>query len=157
MTRSTHPALASARGFTLVEVLVALVVLSIGLLGIASLQLSSLRWNQGAAARSQATLLAYDIVDRMRANQKSATLGEYDQAYGAATGNTGSVSLADKQRWKSLLGQTLPSGDGMVERTATGTTTTFRITIQWDDAHGAINAQQATDDKYVTFVMETQI
>lgn len=157
MTRSTHPSLASARGFTLVEVLVALVILSIGLLGIASLQLSSLRWNQGAAARSQATLLAYDIVDRMRANQKSATLGEYDQAWGTATGTTGSVSLADKQRWKTLLGQTLPGGDGMVQRSATGTTTTFRITIQWDDTHGAINAQQATDDPNVTFVMETQI
>lgn len=157
MTRSSQQSLASARGFTLVEVLVALVVLSIGLLGIASLQLSSLRWNQGASARSQATLLAYDIVDRMRANQKSATTGEYDQAYGAATGNAGSVSLADKQRWKTLLGQTLPSGDGMIERSATGTTTTFRITIRWDDTHGAVNAQQATDDPTVTFVMETQI
>jgi type IV pilus assembly protein PilV len=157
MTRSTHKLLARARGFTLVEVLVALVILSIGLLGIASLQLSSLRWNQGAAARSQATLLAYDIVDRMRANQKSATGGEYDQAFGAATGNSGSVSLADKQRWKTLLSQTLPSGDGKVERTATGATTTFRVTIQWDDTHGAVNAQQASDEPTVTFVMETQI
>jgi type IV pilus assembly protein PilV len=156
MTRSMHSSLARAHGFTLVEVLVALVVLSIGLLGIASLQLSSLRWNQGAAARSQATLLAYDIVDRMRANQKSATLGEYDQAYGAVSGTAGTVSFDDKTRWKTLLGQTLPSGDGMVQRVP-GALSTFRITIQWDDTHGAVNAQQATDDPNVTFVMETQI
>ena len=58
-----------SRGFTLVEVLVALVVLSIGLLGVAALQLTSLRSNHSSAMRSQATFLAYDIIDRMRANR----------------------------------------------------------------------------------------
>src|SRR5262249_56408603 len=57
-----------ARGFTLIEALVALLVLSIGLLGVAALQLTSLRSNPSSSFRSQATLLAYDVVDRMRAN-----------------------------------------------------------------------------------------
>lgn len=158
MTPFKHGSLARARGFTLVEVLVSLVILSIGLLGIASLQLSSLRWNQGASARSQATLLAYDIVDRMRANQRAANIGEYDNAFGAVTGTAGSVSLADKTRWKALLSQTLPSGDGSIVRTVTGTTTTtFQITIRWDDRHGAVNSEQATLDPNVTFVLDTQI
>jgi type IV pilus assembly protein PilV len=137
-----------ARGFTLIEVLVALVVLSIGLLGLASLQLSSLRWNHGASLRSQATLLAYDIVDRMRANQVAARNGEYDVGYGA-TGTAGTVSGDDRIRWKTLLSQTLPAGDGMVERPVNGTTTTFRITVRWDDSKGAEDA--------LAFVLETQL
>jgi type IV pilus assembly protein PilV len=56
------------QGFSLVEVLVALLVLSIGLLGLAALQTTSLQYNTGSYFRTQATLLAYDIIDRMRAN-----------------------------------------------------------------------------------------
>ena len=55
-------------GFTLIEVLVAMLVLAVGLLGLAGLQATSLRNNQSAYNRSQATQLAYDIADRMRAN-----------------------------------------------------------------------------------------
>lgn len=55
-------------GFTLLEVLVAVVVLSIGLLGLASLQVNGLRFNHSAYLRSQATALAYELADRMRAN-----------------------------------------------------------------------------------------
>ncbi|NOS87695.1 MAG: type IV pilus modification protein PilV [Methylococcaceae bacterium] len=57
------------RGFTLIEVLVAMVVLSIGLLGLAGLQATSLKSNQSAYHRSQATQLAYEMADRMRANR----------------------------------------------------------------------------------------
>ena len=52
------------RGFTLVEALVALLALSIGLLGVAALQMSGLRSNMSSAWRSQATYLSYDIIDR---------------------------------------------------------------------------------------------
>ena len=62
-------------GFTLLEVLVALVILSIGLLGLAGLQAASLRYNHSSYLRSQATLIAYDIVDRMRANRQEALNG----------------------------------------------------------------------------------
>ena len=58
----------SARGFTMVEVLVSLVVLSIGLLGIGKLVLFSARANDSAYLRSQATGLAYEILDNMRGN-----------------------------------------------------------------------------------------
>lgn len=60
------------RGFTLIEVLVAMVVLSIGLLGLAGLQATSLKSNQSAYHRSQATQLAYEMADRMRANREYA-------------------------------------------------------------------------------------
>jgi len=59
---------ASSKGFTLIEVLVTIVVVSIGLLGLAGLQISGLRANVSSEARSKATLLASDIIERMRAN-----------------------------------------------------------------------------------------
>jgi type IV pilus assembly protein PilV len=55
-------------GFTLVEILITVIVLSIGLLGLAGLQISGLRANMSSEARSKATLLANDIIERMRAN-----------------------------------------------------------------------------------------
>lgn len=58
------------QGFTLLEVLIALLVLSIGLLGLAALQTTGLRSNQMANMRTIATQLAYDIADRMRANEE---------------------------------------------------------------------------------------
>ncbi len=57
-----------SNGFTLVEVLVTIVVVSIGLLGLAGLQINGLRANVSSETRSKATLLASDIVERMRAN-----------------------------------------------------------------------------------------
>lgn len=55
-------------GFSLLEVLIAIVVTSIGLLGLAAMQATGLRNNHSAYHRSQATVLAYDIADRMRSN-----------------------------------------------------------------------------------------
>lgn len=56
------------RGFTLLEVLVALIILSVGLLGLANLQILGLRSSQGAFQRSQATILAEEMAERMQAN-----------------------------------------------------------------------------------------
>jgi type IV pilus assembly protein PilV len=56
------------RGFTLIEVLVTLLIVAIGLLGLAGLQVTGLRSNLSSEARSQASLLANDIIERMRAN-----------------------------------------------------------------------------------------
>ena len=61
-----------SEGFTLIEVLVAVVVLAIGLLGLAGLQISSLRGNQSAHSRTQASLIVDDMVERIRANRDSA-------------------------------------------------------------------------------------
>ena len=66
------------RGFTLLEVLVSLGILSFGLLGLAMLQLESFKTNTDAYFRTQASLLAYDIMDRIRANATFARTGGYD-------------------------------------------------------------------------------
>lgn len=65
-------------GFSLIEVLIAIFVLALGLLGSASLQMRSLQQNQSAYFRSQATILAYDMADRMRANATGLQAGDYN-------------------------------------------------------------------------------
>ena len=68
------------KGFTLIEVLVTVVVVSIGLLGLAGLQINGLRANMSSEARSKATLLASDIVERMRANPIGVAANAYNLA-----------------------------------------------------------------------------
>jgi len=65
-------------GFTLIEILVTIVIVSIGLLGLAGLQINGLRANISSEARSKATLLADDIAERMRANPLGVTAGAYN-------------------------------------------------------------------------------
>jgi type IV pilus assembly protein PilV len=119
----------NARGFTLLEMLVALLVLSLGLLGIAGLQAMSLRNNTNAFLRSQANVLAYDIVDRMRANRDAAVAGDYNIALGASASGSG-LALADLTDWKALLASSLTNGDGAVTCTAAGLCT---VTVEWDE------------------------
>jgi type IV pilus assembly protein PilV len=140
-------------GFTLIEVLVALVVLSIGLLGIGKLVMVSSRANDSAYMRSQATALAYTILDNMRANQADATANGFlynvgTGAYanpGFACSNAspctvqGQLAQYDLWQWKSALLATLPAGDGTVTTVAsadpiTGNTIYLAtITVQWND------------------------
>ncbi len=61
------------RGFTLIEVLIALLILAIGLLGMVSLMMSSLQSNQSAYQRGQASMIAYDMADRLRLNSTLAS------------------------------------------------------------------------------------
>jgi type IV pilus assembly protein PilV len=137
-----------SRGFTLIEILVTLVVLSIGLLGLAGLQLNGLKSNHSAYLRSQATILTLDIVDRMRTNRTSAITGAYDIGLGddpaqatceGAGSNCSSAALAgaDLFEWKDLLDDSLPQGDGSISRTALGGgNTLITIIVQWDDSKG---------------------
>ncbi|MGB5298560.1 MAG: type IV pilus modification protein PilV, partial [Thiogranum sp.] len=64
--KTASPIAPRPAGFTLIEVMVAVLVMSIGLLGLASLQATSLRFNNDSSAQTQATYLANDMVDRMR-------------------------------------------------------------------------------------------
>jgi type IV pilus assembly protein PilV len=126
---------------TLVEALVALLVLCIGLLGVAGLQIQALRANHGAYLRSQATMLAHDIADRMRANRPDALAGGYVVAVGEVpAGDT--LPELDVAAWKQSLAGVLPAGDGAVVMAGNIAT----ITVQWTDRIGAD-----------TFVTETEL
>lgn len=131
----------SQRGTTLIETLVALLVLSVGLLGVAGLQLTSLRNNRSAHLRSQAQVMAYDITDRMRANRQVAIDdGAYNIAIGAA-GTAGTLVGDDLVRWKEALRDSLPGGDGSVEVVNTNV---VLITVQWTDQMSATPQQFTT-------------
>lgn len=97
------------RGMTLVEVLVSVVIISVGLLGIAALQITTLRSNQDAYVRSQASAIAADILDRMRSNPIGARAGQY-----AGTGQSGTPGGNDMQAWLQAVAAALPEGTGSV-------------------------------------------
>ena len=115
-------------GFSLIEVLISIFVLSVGLLGAAGLQLSSLQQQQSAYLRSQATVIAYDMVDRMRANAVGLSAGDYNNP--TATYNSGCTTTTgcttsqmaahDFYEWagngatENSIAKLLPNGVGVV-------------------------------------------
>jgi type IV pilus assembly protein PilV len=138
-----------AAGFTLVELMVAIVVLAIGLLGIAKMSLGTVQANGSAFMRSQATQLIQQVVDDMRANQPAAAAGSYNLALGANPGaapncvtavcTAQQIATFDLARWYTQLGASLPGGRGSVAVVqATNPTTgslenTAVIVINWND------------------------
>jgi type IV pilus assembly protein PilV len=105
----------AARGFTLLEVLVALIVLALGLLGLAGLQVLSLKFNTQSYERTQATLQIDSIIDRMRANSAGATAGFYNialtgtpPAYSGScpsncSGGAADVAAYDLNQWLTTM------------------------------------------------------
>lgn len=112
-------------GFSMIEVLVTLLVLSIGLLGLAGLQGLSLTTNNTAYQSSLATTLAGDIVNRMRANRGAALARQYHQSSAGNLSNAeqtcgttgcGAAAMAsnDLFSWDMALANGLPNGRGVV-------------------------------------------
>ncbi|GMU47009.1 MAG: type IV pilus modification protein PilV [Pseudomonadales bacterium] len=122
------------RGIGLIEVLIAAFIFAIGLLGLARLETANFRNNHGAQLRSQAMALAYDIIDRMRANRERALEGDYDIDIGDDAPSGTTVAATDLQEWKAGLADVLPAGDGSVTRAVAGPVTRFTVIVQWDDS-----------------------
>lgn len=93
----------ASQGFTLLEVLIAVVILSIGLLGLAALQAIALRNNAQSYERSQATALAYEIADVMRANRVAAGNGAFLLDAGASAPAVASCENADATCTRSQM------------------------------------------------------
>jgi type IV pilus assembly protein PilV len=133
MKSSTMHTLHSARqkGFSLLEVLIAIVVMSLGMLGLASLQMMSLKHNRTAHVRSQATTAAYDILDRMRANRTAADAGNY---YGVPP--AGSLAEQDINAWNANLVTALGAtavGTVSQEPGSCATICQTRVQISWTE------------------------
>lgn len=132
-------------GFTMVEVLVALVVLAIGLLGIAALYLNSLQAGRTAIYRTEAITLAADLADRIRMNRTAQAaygtlFADAENVVGACstTGGCSDADLAstDLSNWKAEIAQQLPSGEGQVVVTlpvAAGEPTNYVVTVRWNE------------------------
>lgn len=136
-------------GFTLIEILVTLLILSIGLLGVASMQVQGMRNNQSAYLKSQASILAYDMADRMRSNEARALAGDYapfdtkgnvpnspNCSSTVAGCNAANIVTSDLAEWSALIDGTV-SGIAMLPD-AQGTISVdggneFTITISWQE------------------------
>jgi type IV pilus assembly protein PilV len=133
------------RGVGLIEVMVAVLVVSVGFLGIAALQAMSLQVNSSASARSMATIASYSILDAMRADGASARSGSYD---GTVTANacpdaTGSLAKAQLRAWCQQLGASLGAVASTTGKVACNNSGECTITITYDDSRSKIgsNAQ----------------
>jgi type IV pilus assembly protein PilV len=139
------------QGFALIEVLVALLVLAFGLLGIAGLLLVVVKAETSSTMKQQAVQIAYDAVDRLRANGKAAKAGNYDVGNLVASGtpsypgepelNCETASCSPQQLaafdtwyWLNHEVKQLPMGSGSIATTASGSDRLVTVTIQWDDA-----------------------
>jgi type IV pilus assembly protein PilV len=143
MRPKEHKSIRRSAGVGLIEVLVSLLILSVGILGIAGLQTRALQMNQGVLYQSRANVLAYDIMDRMRANQSqvdSYQIGLADAApsfsncYSASANCTASqITDFDLGSWRADLAAVLPDGKGSIVKTG-GADPAFIITLQFDNA-----------------------
>lgn len=125
-------------GIALIEVLVAVLVLGVGLLGVASTQVVALQMNSQSQSRSQAVLLAEDMLDRIRANPDNPADYALAQsnAQGANGGNCSSsfvpanatVADNDIDAWENSLACLLPAA----QRTIAVTGNVVTVTIDWD-------------------------
>lgn len=124
-----------SHGFTMLEMLVSLVILSVGLLGVAILQTKGQQFNHVSYLYTQANYLAYDIMDRMRANGTVAKKGGYAKQLPSelsvdCTKQTCSSSQMidfDLYSWKVLLEQTLPGGEAAI----VWSDPNYTISIKW--------------------------
>ena len=148
-------------GFSLVEVLIAVLVLGVGLLGLALLQSISLRNGNSAAHRTQATNLAYDMIDMIRANRPEA--GNYNlirfNDFAAIDPNNclpPNASSArwqqDRSIWRCAVVRALPGGEGNVEITPPTATAAgqVRIRVRWldDRSQTTVAAQRTADNAF---------
>lgn len=128
-----------SRGFSLLEVMIAVVILSLGLLGVARLQANTVGYNHGAYLRSQATLQLYDMADRMRSNALGISTGAYNDIKTTPTDpgclssgcTPAQMAQLDAHEWNSANASLLPAGAGTV--TGTGAGSVFTVTITWTE------------------------
>lgn len=142
----------SATGFTLIETMVALLVLSVGLLGIAALHAQALAASGVAINRSVAVSLAGNMADRIRANREARA------AYEGAAGDNGCDSGADCSVaemaahdlfvWANELAQSLPGGSGTVEVDTGVNPARYVVAVSWDEP---------SEDDPVSFALEFQL
>ena len=123
-------------GFTLVEVLIALVIMSVGMLGIAGLYVHSMQAGRTSVFRHNAVTLAGDIADRIRANSRAAA------SYGLAGTNNNCVNggvdctrdemaANDIFLWDQQAADTLPTGTVAVVFNNGVAPPTYQITVSW--------------------------
>ncbi|MGQ3888173.1 type IV pilus modification protein PilV [Legionella sp. CNM-1927-20] len=122
-------------GFSLLEVLISVIVLAVGLLGIAALQARAVHDNHSALLRSIAINQINNMIDRMQSNYAGVNAGAYNNVSGTGTMPTcttcSSTQIAQRDiyQWNTTNAQLLPSGQGTVTRNGQR----FTVTLFWDN------------------------
>jgi type IV pilus assembly protein PilV len=116
-------------GMTLIEVLVALVILTVGLLGAAAIQLNALKYTDSSRMTSQASFIAYDMMDRIRANSGA--------DYTVTPPTSGNLSVARDQDLYDFTNSIVNFGGATATGAVTLSQRVYTITITWDDSRAA--------------------
>ncbi|MEZ5562046.1 MAG: type IV pilus modification protein PilV [Gammaproteobacteria bacterium] len=130
----------AVRGFTLIEVLVALVVMSVGMLGIAALYLEGLRAGRTAIYRTTAVNLAADMADRIRANQRAGNAyagngpgADQSCVNGDEDCTPAELASDDWFSWSSQIDAQLPEGASAEILASAGPAPVYTITLRWPE------------------------
>lgn len=143
-TSTCNRATPHQRGFSMIEVLVTLLIISLALLGTAGLQAYSMRLNQAGQFRSQAVFLVADLAERIEANKPAAVAANYVKGLSSTPGTlitTCSVGLCDAaglaaydlSQWESTVATVLPQSSWEVVQTVAGNPSTYTIRVSWVD------------------------
>lgn len=124
-------------GVSMIEVLIAVLIMGIGLLGMAAMQTTALRNSQSALARSQAAMHAYSILDAMRANADEAVIGQYNLATPTCLAPVpdGSLARADLIEWFGDLQANNALGADACAQIACDSVE-CSVVVFWDDSRG---------------------
>jgi type IV pilus assembly protein PilV len=170
-----------SEGFAMIEVLVSVILMAIGMIGLAGMLMMSQKTSSSSYLKQQAVDSAYDMVDRVRANSAAAISGAYAidnlPTSGApvipdspATNCVSTVCTAtqlasyDTWSWASKELTKLPNGSGsiVVSNVAGSTNTLLTITVQWDDSAaqktiGAANKTGSINPALAQLIVQTML
>ncbi|WP_257280475.1 type IV pilus modification protein PilV [Endozoicomonas sp. ISHI1] len=148
------------KGVGLIEVMVALLVISVGVLGMAGLQTKSLQHNQLAYLRSQAVIIVNDMMDRIRANKTVAATGsdyittesehvaagcttqDFINSCESSACSESQLATYDVQQWKFQMACQLPDATGSIAIEDTSSGRVYVITLKFNDSRGAQAARE---------------
>ena len=165
-------------GFLMIEVLVAMIVFAISLIGIAGMLVISHKSSSSSYIKQQAVQSANDILDRINANRTEVTNANYDTnnlssgtpVYPSApttdcgTSSCSSTQIATYDKWYWLAKDLtqLPNGSGSIKTSVSGNQTTIVVTVQWDDSPaqkklGASTITQGATANLSQFIVQTEL
>ena len=150
MTRVPDQKPKSQRGSSLIEVLIAMLLLSVGLLGMVSLKAAALKYTGQSNARGTASMHAADMMDRLRANPARAVSGQYNLGIDVAAAPAPvTVAEVDLVQWRQRISESLPGGSGSV---AVAADSTVRLVLRWNE-----RTDQAPEAAQLTFTFEARL
>lgn len=141
-------------GFSLIEVLVSVVVLSVGLLGLAGLQTNVIKFNHSAYLRSIAIYQTENIIDRMRSNKKGVEANAYIVGIAKKESNIKSncnpcsateIAEQDILTWNQSNNQLLPNGQGTIQTNGD----LYIVTIMWDNDRNGVTGTNCSGNSSV--------